>query len=124
MEYIRPIVEERSAEMEGFGEDWDDAPVCLPVFLDSIMMIFLFYSYNGNTERHADVADERSPRSRKITRRLGPAIAHALCGGLYDFYCKLQRESFMFRQFHHFLITHHAGSHTNAIPPFSPSGIY
>ncbi len=94
MEYIGPIVEERSAKMEEFREDWDDAPVCLPVFLDSIIMIFLFYSCDGNTERHADVAHERSPRSRKVTGRLGPAIAHALRRSFYDLYCKLQRDFF------------------------------
>jgi len=27
MEFIRPIVEERSAKMKEFGENWDDAPV-------------------------------------------------------------------------------------------------
>jgi hypothetical protein len=27
MEFVRPIVEERFAKMEEFGEDWDDAPV-------------------------------------------------------------------------------------------------
>jgi hypothetical protein len=29
MEFIRPLVEERSAKMEEFGEDWDDKPVRL-----------------------------------------------------------------------------------------------
>jgi hypothetical protein len=29
MEFIRPVVEERSATMEEFGEDWDDKPVRL-----------------------------------------------------------------------------------------------
>jgi hypothetical protein len=27
MEFIRPMVEERFARMEEFGEDWDDKPV-------------------------------------------------------------------------------------------------
>ena len=27
MEFIRPLVEERFARMEEFGEDWDDKPV-------------------------------------------------------------------------------------------------
>jgi hypothetical protein len=30
IEFIRPIVEERFAKMEEFGEDWDK-PVCVPV---------------------------------------------------------------------------------------------
>jgi hypothetical protein len=28
MEFIRPLVEDRFARMEEFGEDWDDKPVC------------------------------------------------------------------------------------------------
>jgi hypothetical protein len=26
--FIRPMVEERFAKMEEYGEDWDDKPVC------------------------------------------------------------------------------------------------
>ena len=29
MEFIRPLVEDRFARMEEFGEDWDDKPVRL-----------------------------------------------------------------------------------------------
>ena len=32
MEFIRPMVEERFAKMEEFGEDWDDKPVRRPSF--------------------------------------------------------------------------------------------
>jgi hypothetical protein len=28
IDFIRPIVEERFAKMEEYGEDWDDKPVC------------------------------------------------------------------------------------------------
>jgi hypothetical protein len=28
IEFIRPMVEERLAKMEEYGEDWDDKPVC------------------------------------------------------------------------------------------------
>ena len=28
IEFIRPIVEERFAKLEEYGEDWDDKPVC------------------------------------------------------------------------------------------------
>ena len=28
IEFIRPIVEDRFAKMEEYGEDWDDKPVC------------------------------------------------------------------------------------------------
>ena len=30
MEFIRPLVEERFAKMQEFGETWDDAPVRCP----------------------------------------------------------------------------------------------
>jgi hypothetical protein len=33
MEFIRPLVEERFAKMEEFGEDWDDKPVRLSTSL-------------------------------------------------------------------------------------------
>ena len=33
MEFIRPIVEDRFARMEEFGEDWDDKPVCWSALL-------------------------------------------------------------------------------------------
>ncbi len=32
IEYIRPMVEERIAKMEEYGEDWDDKPVCHTIF--------------------------------------------------------------------------------------------
>ena len=41
MEFIRPIVEERSAKMEEFGENWDDAPVRQLVFFDFIFIYIL-----------------------------------------------------------------------------------
>jgi hypothetical protein len=28
IEFIRPMVEERYAKMEEYGDDWDDMPVC------------------------------------------------------------------------------------------------
>jgi hypothetical protein len=34
MEFIRPIVEERSAKMKEFGENWDDAPVRQPILFE------------------------------------------------------------------------------------------
>ena len=44
MEFIRPIVEERSAKMKEFGEDWDDAPVRQPILFEFVFML-LHYSY-------------------------------------------------------------------------------
>ena len=35
IEFIRPMVEERFAKMDEYGEDWDDQPVCLTSFLES-----------------------------------------------------------------------------------------
>ena len=39
MEFIRPMVEDRFARMEEFGEDWDDKPVCrsTPLQVDVII---------------------------------------------------------------------------------------
>jgi hypothetical protein len=34
MEFIRPIVEERSAKMKEFGENRDDAPVRQPILFE------------------------------------------------------------------------------------------
>ena len=39
MEFLRPIVEERSAKMKEFGENWDDAPVRQPVLFDLVFVI-------------------------------------------------------------------------------------
>jgi hypothetical protein len=33
IEFIRPMVEERFAKMEEYGEDWVDKPVCLTPFI-------------------------------------------------------------------------------------------
>ena len=41
MEFIRPIVEERSAKMKEFGENWDDAPVSQLVLFDFIFIYIL-----------------------------------------------------------------------------------
>ena len=43
MEFIRPIVKERSAKMKEFGENWDDAPVRQPILFEFV----LHYSYDG-----------------------------------------------------------------------------
>ncbi len=32
IEHIRPVVEERIAKMEEYGEGWDDKPVCHTIF--------------------------------------------------------------------------------------------
>ncbi|KAF8467574.1 cytochrome P450 [Russula ochroleuca] len=57
IEFIRPMVEERFAKMEEYGDDWDDKPVCrtiisVPASLDSWF-----------TERYAHAADERGQGS-------------------------------------------------------------
>jgi hypothetical protein len=38
IEFIRPMVEERLAKMEEYGEDWDDKPVCQSI-LPCIVLI-------------------------------------------------------------------------------------
>ena len=35
IEYLRPIVEERFAKMEEYGDDWDDQPVRQTIVLES-----------------------------------------------------------------------------------------
>ena len=41
MEFIRPIVEERSAKMEEFGESWDDAPVRQLIFFEFVIALLM-----------------------------------------------------------------------------------
>ena len=43
MDFIRPLVEERFAKMEEFGEDWDDKPVRLSTLLNVNVIIMLSY---------------------------------------------------------------------------------
>ncbi|SRR6266404_3943517 len=38
-EFIRPMVEERFARMEEFGDDWEDKPVCPPASLNDNVAI-------------------------------------------------------------------------------------
>lgn len=33
IEFIKPMVEERFAKMQEYGEDWDDKPVCYTMYL-------------------------------------------------------------------------------------------
>ena len=36
IDFIKPMVEERFAKMEEYGEDWDDKPVCQTIALASL----------------------------------------------------------------------------------------
>ena len=74
VEFLRPMVEERFAKMEEFGDDWDK-PVC-----EHIILVFL--SLHGDiTERYAHVADGRGQGSGEVPWRRGTAIARCqLCG--------------------------------------------
>ena len=55
IELVRPIVEERFAKMEEFGENWD-----MPVCDMCIHRTLVFFSLRrGITERYTDVANER-----------------------------------------------------------------
>ena len=38
IDFIRPIVEERFAKMEEYGEDWDDKPVCRIIVLTIVLL--------------------------------------------------------------------------------------
>ena len=37
IEFIRPMVEERFAKMEEYGEDWDDKPVCRTIVSEFVI---------------------------------------------------------------------------------------
>jgi hypothetical protein len=39
IEFIRPIVEERFAKMEEYGEDWDDKPVCGTIVSECVISL-------------------------------------------------------------------------------------
>ena len=39
IEFIRPLVEDRFAKMDEFGEDWDDKPVCWSALLHVIVIV-------------------------------------------------------------------------------------
>ena len=52
VEFIRPMVEERFAKLEEFGEDWD-VPVCEAILTSSLLLP------GGITERYAYVAHGR-----------------------------------------------------------------
>ena len=69
VEYIRPMVEERFAKMEEYGEDWDDKPVCPTSFLESSSLLSCI------AERRAHVAHERGQGSREVSGRLRTAVA-------------------------------------------------
>jgi hypothetical protein len=53
IEFIRPIVEERFAKMEEYGEDWDDKPVCRTIVSEYAISL-----HGRSTERYVDVAHE------------------------------------------------------------------
>jgi len=42
-EFIRPVVEERFAKMEEYGEDWGDKPVCYIIISDISLITHLIY---------------------------------------------------------------------------------
>ena len=44
IEFIRPMVEERFAMMEEYGEDWDDKPVCWTIS-SVVSLITLAYTW-------------------------------------------------------------------------------
>ena len=39
IEFIRPIVEERFAKMEEYGEDWDEKPVCRTITSECLISL-------------------------------------------------------------------------------------
>jgi hypothetical protein len=69
IELIRPMVEERIAKLEVYGEDWDDKPVCQTIVSVPLSLGGWF------TGRFAHVADEPGQGSGEVRRSLGTAIA-------------------------------------------------
>jgi hypothetical protein len=45
IEFIRPIVEERFAKMEEYGEDWDDMPVCRTIVSECVISLITRPTY-------------------------------------------------------------------------------
>ena len=43
VEFIRPMVEERFAKMEEYGEDWDDKPVCQTIVSGFLLITQLIH---------------------------------------------------------------------------------
>jgi hypothetical protein len=39
IEFIRPIVEDRFAKMEEYGEGWDDKPVCRTILSEHVISL-------------------------------------------------------------------------------------
>jgi hypothetical protein len=74
IEILRPIVKERLAKMEAYGEHWDDKPVCQTIVTVSGISLHDWFA-----ERYAHVAHERGQRCGKVPRRLGTAIAPGQC---------------------------------------------
>jgi hypothetical protein len=84
IEFIRPMVEERFAKMDEYGEDWDDKPVC-----QTIVSVPFSLPADWFTERSAHVADERGQGSGEVPRRCGAAIASSQrCIYPYDVFGK------------------------------------
>jgi hypothetical protein len=43
IEFIRPMVEERFAKMEEYGDDWDDKPVCQTIKSGMFLITWLIH---------------------------------------------------------------------------------
>ena len=62
IEFIRPMVEERFAKMEEYGEDWDDKPVSW-----TIALVYPLLRLHGRfTERFAHVAHDGGQGSGEV----------------------------------------------------------
>jgi hypothetical protein len=84
IEFIRPMVEERFAKMEEYGDGWDDKPVCQAVVSKSGHSSGCRFS-----ERYAHVANERGQGSGEVPRRCGTPIAlRQFCSYPYDIFGK------------------------------------
>lgn len=50
MEFIRPVVEERSAKMEELREKWDDAPVRQPILFEFVLYNDVIHSMGAQSD--------------------------------------------------------------------------
>ena len=65
MEFIRPIVEDRSAKIKEFGENWNDPPVRQPILLNFVFMQ-LFMQLGGQSDALMWLMDEAKGVERSL----------------------------------------------------------
>jgi hypothetical protein len=126
MEFIRPIVEERSAKMKEFGQNWDDAPVRQPVLFD-----FCFYLYSHVIHAmgaQSDMLMWLMSEAKGVERSLEGWARRLLMLNFASIHSTslVSCRSFRFSRDRFVICQSHinADVHTSIISPASTSGIY